>query len=73
MRKKADKAGHEMLPEYDFRRGVRGKYADRFAAGCNVVVLRPDVAKVFPTSKAVNDTLEALVKLARKSARKIPA
>jgi hypothetical protein len=37
----------EMLEEYDFSGGVRGKYADRFAEGANVVVLDPDVAEVF--------------------------
>jgi hypothetical protein len=73
MRKRAGKSGREILPEYDFRQGVRGKYADRYAAGSNIVVLSPEVAKVFPNSKAVNDTLQALVNLARKSARKIPA
>jgi hypothetical protein len=38
----------EMRDEYDFRGGVRGKYAGRYAAGTNVVVLDPDVAAVLP-------------------------
>jgi hypothetical protein len=38
----------EMLDEYDFSGGVRGKYVDRFPKGSNVVVvLEPDVAQVF--------------------------
>jgi len=37
----------ELLEEYDFSEGVRGKYAARFAEGANVVVLDPDVAEVF--------------------------
>jgi hypothetical protein len=37
-----------MLPEYDFSRGVRGKYANRFAEGTIMVVLDPDVAELFP-------------------------
>lgn len=37
----------EMLEEYDFSKGVRGKYAARLAEGANVVVLDPDVAEVF--------------------------
>ena len=52
--------------EYDFRGGVRGKYARRFAAGSNVVVLEPDVAKVFPDSPSVNEALRALVKIAER-------
>lgn len=32
--------------EYDFKGGVRGKYAPRYAEGSNVVLLSPDVAQV---------------------------
>jgi len=56
----------DMLDEYDFSRGVRGKYAKRFAAGSNVVVLSPDVAKVFTDSNSVNEALRALIKIAHK-------
>ena len=56
----------EMLDEYDFSKGVRGKYARRFAEGNNLVVLAPDVAKVFPDSNSVNDALRALMQIARK-------
>lgn len=47
----------EMRPEYDFSDAVRAKYADRIKDGSNIVVLDPDVAAVFPDSKAVNDAL----------------
>ena len=50
----------EMLDEYDFSAGVRGKYVGRFAQGANVVVLDPDVAEVFPDSESVNAALRAL-------------
>lgn len=55
----------EPLPEYDFRGGVRGKYAARYAAGSNVVVLDSDVAAVFPDAAAVNDALRALAGIIR--------
>ena len=58
-----------MLAEYDFSRGVRGKYSERYAAGSNIVVLSPDVAEAFPDSQAVNDALRALVTIARQSVR----
>ena len=45
--------------EYDFKGGVRGKYAARYAKGSNVVVLSPDVAKVFPDSISANEALRA--------------
>jgi len=50
----------EMLGEYDFSAGVRGKYAGRFAKGSSVVVLDPDVAQVFTDSDSVNQALRAL-------------
>lgn len=55
--KKDKESNQEMRDEYDFSKGVRGKYAKRFAKGSNVVVLDPDVAARFSTSKAVNDVL----------------
>lgn len=51
-----------MQPEYDFRGGVRGKHARRYAEGTNLVLLAPDVAKAFPTANAVNRALRALAK-----------
>jgi len=51
----------ELLPEYDFTDGVRGKYVDRFAQGCNVVVLDADVARVFTDSASVNQALRGLI------------
>ena len=53
----------EMKPEYDFAGGVRGKYARRYHAGSNVVVLAPDVAKAFPSEAKVNRSLRALAGL----------
>jgi hypothetical protein len=60
--KKAKSPDHdiEMRPEYDFSKGIRGKYWERFRQGSNVVVLDPDIAKVFKTSKMVNDALRTL-------------
>lgn len=63
----------EVLPEYDFRTGERGKYAARYAQGTNVVVLDPDVAAVFPTAEAVNAALRALADVARRQATRAPS
>ena len=59
----------EMRAEYDFSGGVRGKYAKKFALGTNIVVLDPDVAKVFKDSKEVNELLRTLTRIALKKAR----
>ena len=71
MKKAAKKtSAPDMLDEYDFSKGVRGKYAKRYAEGTNIVVLAPDVAEFFPDSESVNTALRALVGVARKNVRK---
>jgi hypothetical protein len=50
----------EILPEYDFSRASRNKYAAQYARGSAVVVLDPDVAATFPSSADVNTALRAL-------------
>jgi hypothetical protein len=55
-----------MLKEYDFSTGVQGKYAKRYAEGTNVVVIEPDVAKVFPDHDSVNQALRSLVEIIRR-------
>lgn len=64
MKKKNEK---EMPAEYDFSKGTRGKYAKHFKAGTNIIVLEPDVAKVFPDSAAVNEMLRAVAKVAQRA------
>ena len=54
-----------MRSEYEFRGGVRGKYAKRFSEGSNLIVLDPDVATLFPDSKSVNDALRAIAQVAK--------
>jgi hypothetical protein len=51
----------EMRPPYDFSKAARGKYAQRYADGSNVVVLEPDIAKAFGNEKAVNDALRRVL------------
>jgi hypothetical protein len=58
----------DLLPEYDLatllKGGVRGKYAEAFARGTNLVLLAPDVARAFPTEQAVNEALRLVMRLA---------
>ena len=63
----------DMLSEYDFSKGERGKYARRYAKGTNVVVLAPDLVKFFPDSEAVNEALHTLLKVVRKIPKKASA
>ena len=57
----------ELRPEYDlskYKGGVRGKYAQHYKEGTNLVLLAPDVARVFPNDEAVNEALRLLIKIA---------
>jgi len=62
------KSDDELRPNYDFSKAVRGKHAKRYAEGTNVVLLAPDVAKVFRNAEAVNQILRQLIDIADKSA-----
>jgi hypothetical protein len=58
----------ELRPEYDLAQlqgGVKGKYAELYRQGTNLVLLEPDVAKAFPTAQSVNEALRLLMKLAK--------
>ena len=72
MKKDKNSEKDELRAEYkrsDFPRGlVRGKYAERIRESSNIIVLRPEVAEVFPNEDAVNNALLSLIELAKKSA-----
>jgi len=60
----------ELRPEYDLgkllKSGVRGKYAERYRAGTNLVLLAPDVAKAFKNdAEAVNEALRLVIQLTK--------
>lgn len=65
--KKQSKNKDELRPEYDMKTllkgGTRGKYAARYRAGTNLVLLEPEVARAFPNDKAVNEALKLVMKL----------
>ena len=83
MKIKARPESDELRSEYDFdySKAVRGKYYRRLLnEGANVVVLEPDVAKAFRSSKAVNAALRSLLevsestrRLTTRSSRRAPA
>jgi hypothetical protein len=58
-----------MRREYDIRGGERGRYAERYREGTNVVRLDPDVAAAFPDSDSVNRALRLLIDLRRELER----
>jgi hypothetical protein len=64
------KVSDELRAEYkreDLGVGVRGKYFAEYRNGTNLVLLSPDVARVFSTDESVNEALRSLIELAEKS------
>ena len=59
----------ELRSEYDLSEllegGVRGKYANRYRQGTNLVLLAPDVAQVFTDEQSVNEALRLVMQLAQ--------
>ena len=56
----------ELRTEYDdtsLKNGTRGKYAQQYAAGTNIVRLAPDIAAAFPNEEAVNAALRFALKV----------
>ncbi len=66
----------ELRPEYDLgkllKAGIRGKYAKRYHAGTNLVLLDPDVRKAFRDERAVNDALRLVIELRKIGSRARP-
>jgi hypothetical protein len=63
----------ELRQEYDLSKlqgGVRGKYAARYRAGTNLVLLSPDVAAYFPDEQSVNAALRTLIHAAKRPLRR---
>jgi hypothetical protein len=59
---------YEFTPE-QLRQGVRGKYAERYAQGTNLVPLDSDVAEIFPDAASVNQALRALAGIIKERSR----
>jgi hypothetical protein len=67
--KKNSEINDELRPEYDMKQllkgAVRGKYAEQYAEGTNLVLLSPDVADAFPNAEAVNEALRLVLRLSQ--------
>jgi hypothetical protein len=57
MNNRSDEVEEDDIPEMDLSGGVRGKYYERYMQGTNVVLLEPDIARVFHDSAVVNQAL----------------
>ncbi|MCD5397452.1 hypothetical protein LR003_00765 [candidate division NPL-UPA2 bacterium] len=58
----------DLRSEYDLSAlagGVKGKYAERYKAGTNLVHLEPDVAAIFRNDVSVNKALRSLMDIAK--------
>jgi hypothetical protein len=62
-RKKTAPGRDSMRREYrfDYRRAKPNRFAERMSEGAVAVVLEPDVAAVFKSSRAVNSLLRSVI------------
>lgn len=53
----------DLLSEYDFdyQKASPNRFAPKIPEGSRIVVLEPDIAKVFTTAESVNAILRALI------------
>ncbi len=66
--KKTSEMDDELRPEYDFSKlKVVARGPGRRIPPATTVTLAPDVAKMFPTSEAVNEALRLLARAAKES------
>jgi hypothetical protein len=67
----AKKRDDDLRAEYDLselKGGVRGKYYGEATAGTNLMLIEPELAKIFPNSESVNRALRLLVDTAEAAA-----
>ena len=67
-RKRTVRRVDDLRPEYELASltgRVQGKYYERARAGTNLVLLEPEIAEAFPNSRAVNEALGLLLRVAR--------
>ena len=71
MKTRKNRINDELRPEYDLGKllkgGVRGKYAKRYHAGTNLVLLDPDVREAFRSERAVNNALRLVIELRKQA------
>jgi hypothetical protein len=63
----------ELRVEYDradLGKGARGKYLKAYRSGTNLILLKPEVARAFPTEQAVNEALSSLITVAQRTTRR---
>jgi len=68
---RAAKRSDDLRPEYDLSElgpMVRGKYYRQAVSGSNLILIEPELSRVFPDSESVNRALRLLVKTAKASA-----
>lgn len=65
MKKSTVEEPDELRPEYDLstlKSRVRGKYAEEYGEGTNLVLIEPDIFDAFSSAEAVNKALRSVLK-----------
>ena len=70
MKQRNKSENDDIRPEYDldYSKARRSNYLERLLkGGSNIVVLKPEIAVVFPDSDSVNDALRGLIEIAERA------
>ena len=70
MRKRRNTVDRAMRAEYDFSKGVRGKYAGRIRGTGNLVLIEPDLCELFPDARSVNRVLRGVAAIVKATGKK---
>ena len=77
MNQRAKNTIDELRPEYDMtallKGGIKGKYAEKFEAGTNLVLIEPEFHSEFKSDKEVNDALRLVIELRKIGGSRRPA
>ena len=73
MKKKGKAEDGEIRAEYDFSKARRNPYAERANQETNLVVIEPELYRVFSSSDAVNDALRLIVRASTKAVKQAKA
>jgi hypothetical protein len=57
----------EMREDYDLSNIQSNPYAEKMKNGSNLVLIEPEIFKIFPSSEAVNEALRVLIKAAKEA------
>lgn len=70
MKKRRNSVDPDMRREYDFSNGARGKYAGPLRGKGKLVLIEPDLCKLFPDARSVNRVLRGVAEIVKATGKR---